>query len=266
VPDPTRFPELNAVLANLVDGVVAALGENLCGVYLQGSFAVGDADEFSDVDFVVVTHEDLSPAEQAALRELHARIHDTGVEWAQHLEGSYVSAARLRRVDPERTKLFYLDNGARDLIWDDHCNTAVVRWTLREHGVALAGPDPRGLIDPVSEESLRAEARAAMRAYDEWARESAERYRSGDLLSFSRWKQPYLVITFCRILFTLDQGTVASKRQSGEWALDALEEEWAPLIRCALDDRPDPWGRVHRPAEPAAVEETVAFAAYAVGR
>ncbi len=40
---------------DLVDGVRAALEDDFVGAYLVGSFALGAADEFSDVDFVVVT-------------------------------------------------------------------------------------------------------------------------------------------------------------------------------------------------------------------
>jgi hypothetical protein len=53
---PTAYPELNATLAELVAGATSILGENFCGAYLQGSFAIGDADEHSDVDFLIVTH------------------------------------------------------------------------------------------------------------------------------------------------------------------------------------------------------------------
>jgi hypothetical protein len=45
---PSAYPELNGVLGELVEGARQILGENLCGVCLQGSFAVGDADEHSD--------------------------------------------------------------------------------------------------------------------------------------------------------------------------------------------------------------------------
>src|SRR5205085_11504228 len=67
---PTRFPDLNRVLADLVTGARAILGDNFCGAYLQGSFAVGDADEHSDVDFVIVAHEDVGEAQQSGLQAL----------------------------------------------------------------------------------------------------------------------------------------------------------------------------------------------------
>ncbi|HSP72539.1 MAG TPA: aminoglycoside adenylyltransferase domain-containing protein, partial [Gaiellaceae bacterium] len=217
---PTPYPELDRLLAELVAGAQDALDASFCGAYLQGSFALGDADEHSDVDFVVVIHDELSNGEQTALQQLHARLYEREVAWAQHLEGSYVPKGRLRRVDPSRAPFFYLDNGARELVWDDHCNTAVVRWTLRERGVVLAGPDPEELLDPVPPGELRAEARTKLHEYTAWARESHDRYVAGDRLAFSRWQQPYLVLSFCRMLYTLDAAEVTSKRRAGEWALE----------------------------------------------
>lgn len=258
MPSPTAYPDLNAVLAELVSSVRAILRESFCGAYLQGSFAIGDADVHSDVDFVVVTHDEVTDDELAALQAMHARIYALDVPWAQHLEGSYVPKERLRRVDPLRSELLYLDNGASALIRDSHCNTAVVRWTLREHGVVLAGPDPRELVDPVSADDLRSEAAVGVREYADWAPEPT---KAGPM---SRWKQPYLVLTFCRLLHTLAEGRVTSKREAGEWAIRELEPEWASLIGRALADRPDPWARVFQRAEPAAIERTLAFAEYAV--
>lgn len=53
--DPTCFPELNRLLTDLTGSVRSALGDHFIGAYLQGSFAIGDADEDSDVDFLVAT-------------------------------------------------------------------------------------------------------------------------------------------------------------------------------------------------------------------
>src|SRR5450432_717950 len=41
---PTPYGELNSVLAELVVGAQAVLGDNFRAAYLQGSFAVGDFD------------------------------------------------------------------------------------------------------------------------------------------------------------------------------------------------------------------------------
>ena len=50
---PTPIAELNAVLQELVASVRATLGTNFIGAYLQGSFAIGDWDADSDVDFSI---------------------------------------------------------------------------------------------------------------------------------------------------------------------------------------------------------------------
>ena len=166
-----------------------------------------------------------------------------------HPEGS------LRRLDPERRDYVYLDNGATDLARDNHCNTEVVRWTLREHGVTLAGPDPRSLVDPVSAEQLRADVRWAMREWADWLR---------PLTSYSRRGQGVVVLSYCRMLHTLETGSVSTKPAAGDWALGALDPEWASLIRQALADRPDPWAKVLEPATPDAIRRTMAFIDYAL--
>jgi hypothetical protein len=150
------------------------------------------------------------------------------------------------------------DNGASELIWDSHCNTAVVRWSLREHGVVLAGLEPNTLVDPVTAADLRAEIVAELPEWWDYARLPTK------VGSMSRWLQPYVVVSFCRMLHTFTLGRVASKRESGEWALGALDPEWVPLIRRALDDRPDPWERVYQPAAPEDAKSTLAFVDYAI--
>ena len=244
------------MLAELVAGVAAALPGNLRGLYLVGSFAVGDADEHSDVDFLAATERELSGPEERALQALHGRLFALPVAWAQHLEGSYAPAAALRTVDPARRPFCYLDNGASRLVRDSHCNTALLRWTLREHGVALAGPAPAGFVEPVHPDDLRDEAHRKLRETAEWATGAGE---------LTRWEQPYIVLSCCRMRYTLEHGRIGSKREAGTWALGALDERWGPLIRAALADRADPWERVRQPAPAEAVVETAAFAAAAAG-
>jgi len=53
---PTPYPELNAVLRELVESMQAILGESFVAACLQGSFAVGEFDRHSDVDFIDELH------------------------------------------------------------------------------------------------------------------------------------------------------------------------------------------------------------------
>src|SRR5215216_3581895 len=97
---PTPYPELNAVLRDLVREAQNALTDTFIGAYLQGSFAVGDFDEHSDADFVIAVCDELSGVHVASLQRLHGRVYDLPSEWAKHLEGSYFPVATLRSGDP----------------------------------------------------------------------------------------------------------------------------------------------------------------------
>jgi hypothetical protein len=252
--DATPFDELNQLLVEFVVGGKEVLGDSFCGAYLQGSFALGDADAHSDVDFIVVTTDDVTPEQRAELQALHQTLYALPTSWAQHLEGSYIPRSVLRRLDPDRRPLLYLDNGATEFTLDSHDNTVVVRWLLRERGVVLAGPDPRDLVDPVTADDLRAEMQWALALWQEWFR---------SIGSINRRALAVAVLTHARILHTLVICEISSKPVAGEWALHALDPEWAPLIRWALEDRPDPWTKVREPADPTLLHRTRQFIDYA---
>jgi hypothetical protein len=71
---PTPYADLNVVLRDLVTRVRNVLGDNFIGAYLQGSFAVGDFDIYSDVDFLILIKEDISGDQLPPLQGLHADI------------------------------------------------------------------------------------------------------------------------------------------------------------------------------------------------
>jgi predicted nucleotidyltransferase len=252
---PTPDLELNWVLRELVSSVRTILGVNFNGAYLQGSFALGDWDAFSDVDFVVAIEQEVSAAEMEALQAMHARIYRLESRWAMHLEGSYFPRDILRQADPERAPLQYLDNTSSQLILSDHDNTRVVRWVLREHGIPLAGPDPQTLIDPVPPEGLRQEARSIFRNW-------AEQIFADSSQIDNRFYQPFAVLSYCRMLYTQHTGTVGSKLASGRWAQETLDARWRGLIQRAIELRAYPSLRVRQPADAEDLQRTLEFIAY----
>jgi predicted nucleotidyltransferase len=254
---PTPYPDLNAVLHELVSSVRDVLGDDVQAVYLQGSFAVGDFDGDSDVDFLIAIREELSDAQLAAVQAMHEQIYDLPILWAQHLEGSYFSKDDLKRYDPKSEQPWYLDNGSRVLIRSHHDNTQVVRWVTREHGIPLFGPDPKTLIDPVSANDLKAEVRTTMR---EWGHEII----ANPVMMDSRWYQTFAVVMYCRMLQTLQTGTVESKRAGAEWGKNHLDPRWSGLIQRAWGDRPDPSSKARQAADPDELNRTVEFIRYAL--
>ena len=243
------------MLRELVSSARAILGDNFTGAYLQGSFALGDWDTFSDVDFVVAIEHEVSAAELEALQAVHARIYHLESRWAMHLEGSYFPREILRRAGPTRKPLYYLDNTSSQLIFSDHCNMLVVRWVLRECGITLAGPEPKTLIDPVPPEGLRQEALTIFRSW-------AEQIFADPSQIDNRFYQPFAVLSYCRMLFTQHTGTVGSKPAAARWAQEALDAHWRHLIQRAMDERAYPSLRVRQPADAEDLKRTLEFITY----
>jgi hypothetical protein len=272
----TPYAELNAVLDHLLWGARSALRDNFLGAYLQGSFAVGDFTEYSDCDFIIVTERDITLAELPAFQALHADIHALPyLYWRTGLEGSYVPVAILRRWSteprdppgeprpddwadpgtsgspPRAYPFWYLDHGSNRLVRSEHDNTQVVRWCLREKGVILEGPDPRELIDPISPAALKAEVR------DTLARCLALGLQPMHLVAW----QAFWVGLFCRILHTLETGTVTSKKAAMTWAQETFDPAWRGLIaRAQALKKGAP--EADRPADPAEVAMTHEFSRY----
>jgi hypothetical protein len=255
----TPYSELNAVFAALLEQTQTILVENFVGLYVVGSFALGDFDTDSDADFLVVTHADVTETQEAALQTMHGQIYDleipwTSTPWAKHLEGSYITKDLLKRPDPLQTPLLYLDNTARVLERSDHCNKALVRWTLREHGIALAGPDPKTLVDPISPDDLRQESLQIMPKLHAWAKEVLTPEAQNN-----RWSQSYVLISSCRLLYTIQVGTITSKLQAVRWAQANLEPRWNDLIERAWQDRPNPSLKSRLQADPNDTRDTLEF-------
>ncbi len=229
---PTIYPELNSVLQELVTSIQTILGQNFLAAYLQGSFAVGDADLNSDVDFLVVVNSFLTAAEVSALNDMHVRIFKMDTHWAQHLEGSYFPRDLLKKADPDRTPIHYVDNGSTEIELSDHDNDLVVRWVVREHGIPLFSPPADTYIDPVSADDLRRQVRQTMR---DWGKEIV----TGKYKADSRWSQPFVVLSYCRMLHTQETGRIESKPAAARWAIQRLDPQWKALIKRAWAERED---------------------------
>ena len=252
---PTPFPELNAVLSELVTSVQSILAESFIAAWLQGSFAVGDFDQHSDVDFIIAVENELSESQVADLQVMHARIFSLDCPWARCLEGSYFPKDILRGHSQRGARLWYLDNGHQSLILDAHCNTVVVRSVLLEHGIILAGLGPASLIDPIPVSVLRQEILETMHA---WGRQVLA---DPDMIN-NRFYQGFAVLHYCRALHDLHTGHIGSKQAGAEWAKANLDPSWAGLIDRAWDTRPNPSFSVRQPADPEDFQSTLEFIQY----
>ncbi len=245
---PTDDPEINAVLSEVLSGARGILGDHFVGMYLDGSLAIGSFEpDKSDLDFVVVTGVDVSAGTFAALKTMHDRIASEASKWARELEGSYISQHALRH-DRRPAAHPYIDRGSGlAMARPESGYWAIHRHVLREHGVVLAGPLPRTLIDPVSPEELREAVRGILR---EWWKPMLV---DGPLLQ-NTFYRCYAVLTMSRMLYTIRHGAIVTKPIAARWAQETVDSRWTPLIRSALA-----WSR----EEPPDLEETLAYIRYA---
>jgi hypothetical protein len=254
---PTPYPEVNALLQELLERVQTILGEHFIGAYLFGSLAGGDFDQDSDIDVVVVTDDEISSALFSALQAMHARIAASDSSWATQLEVSYIPRHALRGYEAANALHPHIDRGrGESLRMMQHDSDWVVqRYTLRERGVTLAGPAPQALIEPVSSNDLQQAMLAILRGW--WApmlNDPAHLNRRG--------YQSYAVLSMCRILYTLQYGTVVSKPVAARWAQEILGEGWIPLIERAVVGRRHP----QLEAPPEDVSGTLALIRYTLER
>lgn len=253
--NPINNQELNDVLKALVTGMQSILAENFLGAYLGGSFAHGGWDQDSDVDFTVVIACDLTPNDLTELTLHHTRIFGLESYWGRHLEGAYFPKEILCDLDQTDLPIWYLDNGSLNFERSLHDNTLVNRWVLREHGVILAGPEPKTWIPAVPEARLKAEVRQTMFA---WGNEIL----GGSYSLDNRWAQTFAVLMYCRMSHTLTTGKVGSKPAGAAWAKETLDPVWRELIDDALRARPDQYVKNSQSSDPELVRLTKAFIVY----
>lgn len=248
----TPYPELNSVLRELVRSVTRILRDDFIGAYLQGSFAIGDFDEHSDCDFIIVIDRELSADQLQLLQSNHRRIFNIGLEWAKHMEGSYFPRTVLRDCALCDCDLWYLDNGHSELTKSNHCNSVVVRWILREKGVVLSGPEPWRLIEPIPVAVLRQAILASINDSGRLILTNSKQYEN-------RFYQTFIVLQYCRKLHDLHTGMVGSKRSGAEWARENMDRSWSDLIDRAWKGRPNPAMSVQQPADEVDFRRTLEF-------
>lgn len=259
------YPELREVLEAYVTELSAELADNLVGMYMLGSLAVGDFDLDSDVDFLVVTKTDISEPTSKRLQAIQEKIYAMDCYPAHHLEGSFISLDDLNdRQIVGQKELYYFDNGWTDIERSVHDNQWHVRWILRERGVTLIGPNPKEFVNEVPPEELRSEMKKVMLERMKEFEESLDQQRR---YSNSLFGQPHALLTFCRMLQTLLTGRVESKKSAAGWAKGIVDARWHKLIDDALIEREGVRHmlKIKQRAEQSVLEETLGFMRYVVG-
>jgi hypothetical protein len=263
----TKYPELDNVFKEYANTIQKILGSNFVGFYLQGSLALGDFDLTSDVDFIIVTEQDLSEKQLEEIKEAHERIYNQPNRWVKRLEYSFFPKEKLnqfsspfsqdKRNDSTERELWYFNNGSRAIERSDHCNTLVTRWTVREKGIAVLGPNPVNLINQIDVNELRKEIKNTLVGWGRELFKDSEPYKN-------RFYQSYLVLNYCRMLHDLHEGKIDSKLAGMKWAKINLDKSWIPLIDFCWQERQDTSISINQPADHKIFPQSLKFVEYIV--
>ena len=251
---PTPYPEVNEILSLLFSNVEKILDDQFVGMYLFGSLANGDFDNYSDIDVLVVTDGEISSTMFSDLQKLHASLNKLDDSpWAIQLEVSYIPRNALRRFDPADKLHPHMDRGSGEILhmMSHESDWIVQRHMLREHGVVITGLDLRKLIDPVSSAELKRAVADVLPLWVDPILDDPSQIRK-------RGYQSFCVLSLCRMLYTLNQGQILSKVTAAQWAMDHLDPKWKALIKRAWIGRQNP----NLEADPEDIHETLDMMRY----
>lgn len=224
----TAIEEVNDMIELLVTEIKKVLDDQIVGMYLHGSLALGDFNpNSSDIDFFVVTDSMLSRDIVDSLEKMHNRINTCNNKWVDYLDVSYVPKGLLNSKEPPVEPRPYVSG--RNFYLAEYGNEWILeRFVIREYGIVIYGPSPETLICPISSTELQD---ASLEILNEWW---APMLVNTSRLQDSTY-QVYGILTMCRILYMFKHGTLVSKKAAAEWGQSTLNQRWGVLIRKALE-------------------------------
>lgn len=247
------YAQYGELLYDFVDATCKAFGDNLVGIYLHGSAAMGCFNPASsDIDLIVIIKEALDFDKRRAyiddMVRLNARAPKKGLE---------VSVVRREVCDPFvyptpfefHFSPMYLDacvnapdEYARSVGHSDP-DLAAHFTVIRERGRVLLGEGIPAVFGEV-------DGKYYMDSI--WTDVSGS---ESDILS----EPVYIVLNLARVLAYTREGLVLSKAEGGKWALDNLPREFMPVVEGALCEY---GGKNRMDADAAALTE---YARYMLG-
>ena len=221
---------MEKLIREFTESSAGILGENLTGVYLHGSAAMGCFNPAkSDLDFIVVVEKCPDDACKRAFMDMVVRLNS-----AAPAKGIEMSVVEKSVCDPFIYPTpFALHFSERHLDWyrqdpEDYIrkmkgtdkDLAAHFTVIRRRGRCLWGQP----VEAVFGEVPREDYIDSIRCDVEDAREDI----TEDTM--------YLTLNLARVAAYLSDGLVLSKKEGGEWGLANLPDLYHPLLRAALEE------------------------------
>lgn len=218
----TSPPVLGALTREIVDH----LGGSLVGLYVYGSFVVGDFDaERSDIDLLAVTRDLLSSETEHAIAEMHGSLARCYPEWRDRLEVGYVPTTVLRHYEPPLGDVHRISPGESFHRTPARPHWLIDLYSVQEHGRVLDGPPVGTVLPPISPARFRAAIAQVVADWREWVVGVQERRH-----------QAYVRLTLFRSLYSFQYGRQTSKVHAAQW-FAAEFPEWSREAMQAVEWR-----------------------------
>ncbi len=186
-----------APIDELVTAIRATLGDDLVGLYVYGSYLLGDFD-LDASGFV--------------------RAHPT---WRNRLDIVYIGRDTLSTFRRGNGSFAVISPGEPFHLQTDAGDWRQTWYLLRETSVPLVGPDAGELVPPISQAEFVAAILDDLPHLLAWSAD-------GDAGALA-----YGVLTTCRALQTVRTDAMPSKPEAAAWVRERMPE-WAPVIDAAL--------------------------------
>lgn len=200
------------------------LGENLVGIYLHGSLAMGGYTDKSDIDFLVLVKESMDVATKRDIIQsiLHLdHLPKKGVEMSIVLEKYakefiYPTPFELHYSDFHKDKYLsdsnYLCGGFTD-------KDLAAHFTIIIHkGICLYGKDIEDVFSDVPRQD-----------YIDSIVNDIENAKE-DIIE----NTVYITLNLCRVLWYIKENTIYSKLEAGNWAIEMVPLQYRKIVEDAV--------------------------------
>ncbi|QUG43356.1 DUF4111 domain-containing protein [Psychrobacillus sp. INOP01] len=191
------------------------------GVYIYGSTALGAFEqEKSDIDFIVLLKRTANKQETEILKNIHIQL--TNENRGASLDGMYILKDEIGKTNDTLAPYPYCSDGNLEVgHWDiNH----VTWWVLKEYGIVLQGTPIIELDIATKWEDVFNTLKYNINEY--WYSKAKE-----VRVSVSDEMVESTTTTICRILYSLENGQIISKKRALETGLKTLPERWHLLLK-----------------------------------
>ncbi|NMC80930.1 MAG: DUF4111 domain-containing protein [Chloroflexi bacterium] len=210
--------KLNAILDLYADSLQRQLGDDLIGIYLTGSIALGGYHENkSDMDFTTLVRKPLPGNALPLIKNVHRDVRNRYPQ--SKLEGHYITMHELGKNPEEIEPVVTYHDGKLE---KGYRGINMVTWfTLKKYGVTVWGLPVKELALDVTENNLLSYVSENVNSY--WARwllDTKKLFSPKGIYALTDKSIEWGVLGISRMVYTLSEKDVTSKDKVVTYALE----------------------------------------------